>query len=373
MLEAASSVRFVQPADARVRTAAATGHLGVRARGVARGTVVAMGALITKELVMITRLAFVLCCAGCASAAVSAPDAAPSHIPTTITGTYDLVGTLDLATLPAPADAILAELANATDSPDDPARYLVDRMVAALPEGTFKSVATGLAPYVAPYIELELDRIAPHFAPGVRAIASGLGTVAHHMITLERLVIAPGGITTRALIGLQLANVPCQLAAGGAPDALAITRAELSGAGTLVFSSHAMQLPYGEMLRLGLDRAVIPSVDLSASDLAGALRDLVDCHQLGLTFYSHANLGSASLYETACAVAMTSLASDVYAKISAIDAAPFELDVSGTATGVDVDSDGTMDQIRTGAWVGTAGYAGTKGPIGADTFTGTKE
>jgi hypothetical protein len=322
---------------------------------------------------MITRLAFTLCVAGCASAAVTAPDAAPSQIPTTVTGTYDLVGTLDLATLPEPATYILSELANATDSPDDPARYLVDRMVAALPDGTFKSVATGLAPYVAPYIQLELDRIAPNFTPGVRAIATGLGTVAHHMITLERLIVAPGGIATRALIGLQLANVPCQLAAGGAPDALAITRAELDATGTLLLTTHTMQLPYGEMLRLGLDRAVVPSVDLAATDLAGALRDLVDCHQLGLTFYSHANIGSASLYETACAVAMTSLASEVYAKISAIDAAPFELDVSGTATGIDLDADGTMDQIRAGAWVGTAAYAGTKGPIGVNTFTGTKE
>src|SRR3569623_489069 len=305
--------------------------------------------------------------------AVTAPDAAPSQIPKTITGTYDLVGTLDLATLPAPADSILSELANATDSPDDPARYLVDRMVAALPEGTFKSVATGLAPYVAPYIELELDRIAPHFAPGVRAIATGLTTVAHHMTTIERLVVAPGGITTRALIGLQLANTPCELAAGGAPAALAITRAEIDATGTLLLTTHEMQLPYGEMLRLGLDRAVLPSVDLSASDLAGALRDLVDCHQLGLTFYAHASLGSAALYETACAVAMTSLATEVYDHISAIDQSPFVLDVSGTATGIDVNADGAMDQIHAGAWVGTASYAGAKGPLGVNTFTGTRE
>jgi hypothetical protein len=324
---------------------------------------------------MITRLAFTLCLVlGCASAEpVALPDAPPSTIPTTVAGTYDLVGTLDLSTLPAPAELILSELASATDSPDDPARYLVDRMVAALPDGTFKSVATGLAPYIAPYIELELDRIAPNFAPGVRAIATGLGTVAHHMVTIERLVVAPGGIATRALIGLQLANIPCQLAAGGAPDALAITRAQIDATGTLLLTTHTMQLPYGEMLRLGLDRAVLPSVDLAATDLAGALRDLVDCHQLGLTFYSHANLGSAALYETACSVAMTSLASEVYEKIAAIDASPFELSVSGTATGVDLDADGTMDKIEAGAWVGTASYAGTKGPLGVNTFTGMKE
>jgi hypothetical protein len=314
--------------------------------------------------------------AACASAEVSAPgDAAPpvSTVPTLIGGTYDLAGTLDLQTLPAPADALLGQLGAATDQPDDPARYLVDRMVAALPDGTFKSVATGLAPYIAPYIQIEIDRIAPHFAPGIRQLASGLAAIAHHMTPIERMIIASDGLATRALIGLRFGSTPCDLAANGAPDALAITRVAIDGEGKLALAGHRMQLPYGEMLRLGLDRAVIPSIDLAAGNLADALRDLVDCHALGATFAAHAGLGSPALYETACAAAMTGLASDVYRKIAAIDDAPFELNVSGAALGVDLDANGTMDEVRSGTWTGTATYAGTKGPLGAATFTGTRE
>jgi hypothetical protein len=326
---------------------------------------------------MSMRSLFVSCLVlgACASAEVAAPDATPpiSTIPTDLTGSYVVTGQLDLETLPEPARHILAELAEATDAPDDPSRYLVDHMVAKLPDGTWKAIATGLAGYVAPYIQVELDRIAPRFAPGIRQLVLGLDAVARHMTTIERVIVAPDGLATRALIGLRLANTPCDLASGGAPDALAITRAAIDGEGTLVLATHRMQLPYGEMLRLGLDRAVIPPVDLAAGNLADALRDLVDCHQLGAVFAEHAGIGSPRLYETACSAAMLGLASEVYEKLAAIDDAPFELNVSGTAVGFDRDGNGTMDEIRNGTWAGTASYAGTKGPLGLATFSGTRE
>jgi hypothetical protein len=294
-------------------------------------------------------------------------------VPKRITGTYALTGQLDLQTLPPPATYVLADLANATDSPDDPARYLVDRMIAGMPDGAWKAIATGLAAYVAPYIEAEIDHIAPRFAPGIRAMASGLGAVARHITTLERLTIANDGTTTRALVGLQLANTPVNFAAGGAADSLAIAHAAIDSTGTLAIATHRLPIPYGELLRLGLDRAVIPPIDLDAGDLSQALRDLVDCHQLGLTFAAHASVGSASFYETACGAGMTALASEIYDRLAAIDASPFELDVSGTAIGVDKDGDGTMDAIVNGNWAGSTSYAGTKGPIGLATFTGVKE
>jgi hypothetical protein len=233
--------------------------------------------------------------------------------------------------------------------------------------------ATWLSGFVASYVELELDKIAPNFAPGIRALSIGLNAIGHHVTTIERLIIASDGIMTRSLIGLELANTPVELAAGGAPDQLSITRAAIDGEGTVAIATHKLALPYGRMLRLGLDRAVIPPIDLGAGNLAEALRDLVDCHQLGITVAAHAPIGSAGMYETACTIAMIKLASDVDERLSAIDAAPFELYVSGTATGVDRDGDGTMDEIRNGVWAGTTIYAGAKGPIGAATFTGVKE
>ena len=313
--------------------------------------------------------------AACASAEVATPDAPTvTSIPKHIAGTYDVVGQLDLQTLPPPATYVLAELASATDSPDDPARYLVEHMVAAMPEGAWKAIATGLAAYVAPYVEAEIDRIAPRFAPGIRAIAVGINAIARHITTLERLTISADGTATRALVGLQLANTPVDFAAGGAADSLAIAHAAIDSAGTLAIESHQLSFPYGEMLRLGLDRAVIPPIDLAAGDLSDALRDLVDCHQLGATFAERAAVGSATLYETACHAAMSALASEIYDRLAAIDlSSSFQLDVSGTANGIDKDGDGAMDLITNGTWVGSTNYAGTKGPLGLATFTGAKK
>lgn len=323
-------------------------------------------------VIMKNLLVFFVC--SCASATVATPpDAAVSTIPNQITGTYAVTGQLDLETLPDPATSVLAELADATDSPDDPARFLVEKMVNALPDGTWKAVAIGLADYVAPFVEAEIDKIAPRFATGVKVLAAGLGAIAHHVTTLERIAIATDGTTTRALVGLMLANTPVEFSSSGAPDSVAISRAAIDSTGTLTISSHSLALPYGEMLRLGLDRAVIPPIDLDAGDLSGALRDLVDCHQLGITFAAHAPVGSPALYETACNAGMTALADEIYDRFKAIDANTFELEVSGTAIGIDHDGDGAMDEIAKGTWVGATSYAGASGPLGLATFSGTKE
>src|SRR2546427_470883 len=107
-------------------------------------------------------------------AAIADAVADASMIPRTPEGTFNITGYLDLATLPPPAEAILAELDAATDGPDDPARFLVDRVVAGLPDGPWKALAAGLAPFIAPYLQAELAAVAPRFASGVRSIAAGL-------------------------------------------------------------------------------------------------------------------------------------------------------------------------------------------------------
>jgi len=312
--------------------------------------------------------------AGCGPTPVTAPDAAVdvSTIPRTPEGTFTVTGQLDLATLPPPADQILVDLAAATDGPDDPARYLVDRVIAGLPDGTWKSLAQGVAPFVAPYIQSELAELAPRFGPGLRSIAAGLGSLAHHMGTLETLEIAHDGGTVRTLRSMQLGTATIALRDEGLADAVAITRTNLDPRGTLAIGTHAVTLPYGRLLRLGLDRAVIPSVDPNVSDLSRALSDLVDCKRLGTSFATHAGIGWPGLYEAACTAGLTALANSIYDRMTLIDATPFQLTVNGTARGVDHDGDGTMDSITDGTWNGTTSYASISGPLGTATFEGLR-
>jgi hypothetical protein len=311
-----------------------------------------------------------LAASACGPSAVAPPDA--STVPRSAAGTFTAASAFDLQVLPAPAATLLAELADATDGPDDPARFLCDRLVAELPS-SWQAIAAGVADdLVAPYLESELDKVAPDFASGIRTLAAGLGNLAHHISTIETLAIRPDGAATRTITGFDYGGASIDFASEGMADAIATTAVTLDTAGKLEIGTHRVVLPYGRLLRLGLDRQVIPNVDFNATDLASVLGDLVDCDRLGQLFAAKLGVGSATLYATACRTGMTALAADIYDRLAAIDAAPFELAASGTAVGVDLDRDGTMDRIDEGVWSGTSSYDGAATSLENATFSGAR-
>jgi hypothetical protein len=83
-------------------------------------------------------------------------------------------------------------------------------------------------------------------------------------------------------------------------------------------------------------------------------------------------VGSTSLYRAACRAGMTAIASEIDDRIAAIDDAAFRLDVSGAAQGVDVDGDGSLDELRAGRWTGTLSVGDARQPLGGAQFTGIK-
>ncbi|CAN5889219.1 hypothetical protein BH11MYX2_BH11MYX2_34910 [soil metagenome] len=340
----------------------------------------AMASPFAFAIALIAPLAFVFITSALALAGCSpddrdglAADARPSSIPTLLAGDYNMTTAFDLATLPPPAAALLGTLTDATDTPDDPARYLVDRMVAMMPEGAAKAYASGLAAYVAPYIQIQIDRVAPRFSPGIRTLVRELDQLGRQFTTAEELRIAYDGTVTRTIVGLTLSSTRVDFAPADRIDATATTRATIDLDATIALEHHRLALPYGEILRLALDRAIIPSVDLNATDLSDVLRDLVNCDELGAIFSDKAGFGSPQLYSTACQVAMLGVASEVYARLHAIDDVPFTIDVAGKALGVDWNGDGTMDELRSGTWTGDAWYANDSGPVGRSVFAGQRK
>src|SRR5262245_35665427 len=58
-----------------------------------------------------------------------------------VTGMYRVNSTFDIATnMPGGSGSFLNGLIAATDDPDDPMSWLLDQMLAQLPNGTFKTV-----------------------------------------------------------------------------------------------------------------------------------------------------------------------------------------------------------------------------------------
>lgn len=309
----------------------------------------------------------------CSTASAVPPDAPPdaSTVPKNPAGAFSVTSSLDFQSVPPPAQALLDELAAATDDPDDPALYLCQRLIAELPP-EYQAVASAAADIVAPYLESKLDSFAPSFASGIRALAAGLADAMHHMRTFETLAIEPSGYATRTITGVSLAGASIDFASDSLPDAIASTTVALDTQGNLQIAPHVIALPYGKVIRLAFDRQVIPNVAIDAADLGGALADLVDCTKLGSMLSSELGVGSAALYQAACASAMSALATDVYEQLAAIDATPFDLSGAGAAIGVDDNADGAMDAIADGTWTGNTTYGSIAMPLIGATFTGTR-
>lgn len=306
--------------------------------------------------------------AACASADAppepTAPDA-PSTIPRDPAGAYALTTTLDVP-VPEAARPVLDFAQRATDGADDPMGFAIERVVDGLPDGTTKSVIQFAAPFIVAYLDERVDELAPRFAPGVRAIATGLARVATHVELAETLTVERDGDARRAITGARFdvaVEAPVlAFAAHGLADVTAATRVTLDRAGGVAIDRHTVALPYGALVRLGLDAAVIPAVEPRARDLASALALLVDCPHLGALVADELGVGSAELYGGACAAGMTALANELYEGLDGLAAAPLALELSGTADGFDTDGDGTLDELRAGAWTGnvSASFAGAR-------------
>ncbi len=294
---------------------------------------------------------------------------APSMIPRTIAGTYSIESVLDFAMPEAARPAVLA-IESATDGPDDPSRFVVDAMIATLPDGPVAHVAAAAAPFIAAYLNSRLAAIAPKLAPGLAQLGAGLARLAQHLDLIETLQIAADGSMTRIVTGVRFATggPVVTLAEVGLPELAATAKLELRG-GTLEVPAHTLAIPLTRLLRVGLDRFVVPAVDAHATDLAMALTELAQCPQLGAAVADELGIGSAALYATACGTAMTVIAADVDARIAAIGYAPLPLVVSGTALGLDTNEDGALDTIRDGAWIGQPGSAFA---IVGGTFAGSR-
>lgn len=332
----------------------------------------------------------------CTSPSDAEPPLDASPAPLDPAGAFAVTSAFSLAAPPPEAAAAVDELLAMIDGPDDPSRYLIDLLVARLPEGQIRSYAEAVAPYAAAYLRVRIDEVAPQFVDGARALGAGLSRIAHRFGARETLAIEPVGAAlgtatdvgrrwfsmSRTITGLRFELAPgaktvdVDLASGGLADLVAVSRAELEqpldvagddASERFVIEHHVLALPYAAVLRLGFDRAVIPSVVPTARDLADALVVLVDCAHLGAVVSEWIGLGSPSLYAQACELGLTSVAARIYARLDAVDAGDVSLGLRGAALAVDHDGNASMDALVGGAWTGTLGEVAVRG-----TFAGIR-
>jgi hypothetical protein len=298
--------------------------------------------------------------------------------PLTAEGKFSLVSDYDIATnMPGTAGEVINAFIAATDGGDDPAHWILDQLVAQLPDGTFKNVVKGAIPFVAGYLNDRLLQVAPDFVVTIRDMGNKFGQAARHFGTLETLDVPANGMAMHTVNGVQFTVDQIELAYMFKDYQIADVQVPNVGVqvdklGKLTIADHKVPLSYGKVMRIAMDEVIIPLVDPSATNLEDILKDLINCQAVGQYVYEAVGIGSPSTFQAACQGGLHAGAQAIYTQIGKIDASALEFNVNGLAKGVDKNHDGKMDSIQVGAWVGTLSYSGNAAPLAHGSFTGQR-
>lgn len=306
--------------------------------------------------------------------------------PLDATGKYQVRSTFDIASnMPGTVGTVVNGFIAATDDPDDPTHWILDQIIAQMPNGTLKNLLSGAEPFVAGYLNDQLLNIAPDFVTTIVEVGNEFGDMAKHFGINETLDVSKTGAdyasnVTAYGVHFKINTLETDLAFADY-DIANITAnnvgVQLDATGKLSIAEHKLPVSYGKILRVGLDAVVIPAVDPNATNLQELLANHVDCAAVGQYIYDalvdqFGFGGSPSTWQSACTGGLNYGAQTIYSKISDIDSSALEFDLTGTAKAVDTNNDSKADALQTGKWTGTLSYAGTPAPLSAATFTGAR-
>jgi hypothetical protein len=344
--------------------------------------------MMKRSLLFVSSLSLVAA-VGCGTSTVNTPDgdddpADPDNpnnqpVPSTPEGRYMVQSELDLATnMPGTSGQVINYFILATDDPEDPTKFIVDQLLAAMPDGSVKNALQSSAPFVTGYLNDRLLEVAPTLLNRVVDVGDAFGDVAKHFGTIETLEIDAAGNATKTITGVhfEVDQVPLDFQLkdyGIAEIKVEGVHVNLEQSGKLTIQEHTVPVKYGAVLKLALDQAIIPMIDPAAQNVGDLLKKAVNCVKVGQYVYDAIGFGSPSTFQSACTAGLGAASTALYSKLASMDGVALELKLTGVARAIDKNKDGKMDDLQNGTWSGNLGYAGTPAtlPDGAK-FYGTK-
>ena len=101
--------------------------------------------------------------------------------PLDATGKYHVQSTFDIASnMPGTVGTVVNDFIAATDDADDPTHWILDQIIAQMPNGTLKNLLSGAEPFVAGYLNDQLLDIAPDFVTTIVEVGNDFGDMAKH-------------------------------------------------------------------------------------------------------------------------------------------------------------------------------------------------
>lgn len=280
-------------------------------------------------------------------------------------GTYRVNSTFDIATnMPGTAGTVLNSIIAATDDPDDPMSWLLDQLLAQMSPGTLKDILVAGKPLVAQYLNDRLHDLAPNLVDTLIKIGDRMGAMTKHFGLDEKLQVSSVDQTYIARVtadGVRFTidgtTTDLDFFSHDIDDVVAndVFITYDKGAGRLGIGEHTLPLPYGKLVRLGLDFAIIPAIDPTAHNLPELLDHLVNCQGVGQSISDYLGVGSATFWAGACKSGLTAAGNMLYAQI-ADQNAKLSLEVVGTSRAADTNNDYKLDKLLFGTWSGTMTY-----------------
>lgn len=300
--------------------------------------------------------------------------------PLDASGTYRVRSTFDLATnMPGTAGTVINTIIDATDSSDDPVHWIVDQIIAELDDGPVKSALDAAKPFVVGYLNERLLDLAPDFVTTMVQVGHDFGDIARNFAinaTLELTRTGDGYTAVHTLTGahFKIGTTESDYAFVNyrIPNVVVSNVAvTMDATGQLTIAAHKVPVAYGQLLRMGLDAAIVPMLDSSARSLNELLTGNINCQAVGTAIGEALGFGTTA-FRTACAGGIAAAANFIYTRIDAIDGSALEFGLNGTARAMDRNNDRRIDAIQTGTWAGTLTYGGSPTPLIPATFSGER-
>jgi len=287
-------------------------------------------------------------------------------------GAYRVNSTFDIATnMPGAAGSFVNGLIEATDDPDDPMSWVVDQMLESMEDGTLKDILQGAKPFVIGYLNDRVTDLAPDLVNTLDQLGDRMAELTKNFGVNEILEInsvdqtyiarstADGvrwtidGVTKDySFVDHDIDNVIV--------DSILITMDRTQS--RLSIGDHDLPLPWGKISHLGLDVAVIPTIDPTATSLADLLDHQVDCAGVGQSISDALGFGGASFWAGVCHGGVELAADKIYDMVIPTDAM-LGMHLVGASRYTDTNADYKIDELTLGNWTGTMTMDAENAPV----------
>ncbi|HVK75659.1 MAG TPA: hypothetical protein VM734_20150 [Kofleriaceae bacterium] len=295
-------------------------------------------------------------------------------------GRYRLTSQFDLVSgLPGTVGEVTNTFIDMTDSPHDPATWLLDRAVSSISDSTTRSLINATRPALDAIVNDALRSASPGIVTDILEVGNDFGQVARKFGTQSTLEVTAGveGFSSKHTLTHVVFTVDGQvfqfpmadlgmsnLVAGDVAFATTDDRSDIG--------NHQFPMSYGSVLLVALEDVVIPLVDPAATDLNSFFTNLIDCDAVGVAIADYIGIGSASLYRGACQVGINAASNYIRSRIQSLDSTALLMKIGGRARPLDTNTDRKIDLLQDGAWTGTMTYGSSPVTLGTSTFRGDR-